>query len=273
MQKRHNFTDLQKARIFARDRAICSFSGKLLWILDHGASPTWDADWVDHVKPAMRGGDATLDNGVCASAEFNEKKRDNSFDNQYLFEDGWPTIVLYETHGLISDDIAEHLNRFASLHYSDWFFNRALTDVMIGCNVAWAMKEGAELSRTPAYWAKAGIKKLNKWAKIVDKELVPSMEERKLVSVPKLDSDQLLMYEARKAKSGYELECVINKLLPIYMANYEAYDDLVEIKNSEEAKQLGHELDKNTFIQNRVKVRIKDNIKRLYPNSPDRKLI
>jgi 5-methylcytosine-specific restriction endonuclease McrA len=58
--------DALRAAVFARDKAICSFSGLSVWYLDHGTAPFSHADWVDHVKPKSRGGKDTLENLVCA---------------------------------------------------------------------------------------------------------------------------------------------------------------------------------------------------------------
>lgn len=53
--KRAEFTDQQKAEIYVRDRALCSYSGLSLWLLDDGASDIFNIDWVDHYLPAARG--------------------------------------------------------------------------------------------------------------------------------------------------------------------------------------------------------------------------
>ena len=37
--KRAEFTDRQKADIFVRDRALCCYTGKSLWLLDYGGGP------------------------------------------------------------------------------------------------------------------------------------------------------------------------------------------------------------------------------------------
>ena len=48
-------TDAMRAKVFARDKGICAFSGLSLWILDY-STPISHHDWVDHVRPASRGG-------------------------------------------------------------------------------------------------------------------------------------------------------------------------------------------------------------------------
>jgi hypothetical protein len=90
--KRKNFTDIQKAQIFVRDRATCCFSGANLWLLDSPLRPGIETDWVDHVLPSARGGGNDIDNGVCASRTYNSLKRHNTDDNFYLFKNGLPTV-------------------------------------------------------------------------------------------------------------------------------------------------------------------------------------
>jgi prevent-host-death family protein len=72
------FSDKEKAKIYARDRATWCFSGANLWLLDAPLRCGWQSDWVDHVKPRSRGGSAGLKNGVFASHTFNSKKRNNT---------------------------------------------------------------------------------------------------------------------------------------------------------------------------------------------------
>jgi len=55
---RTEFSDRQKAEIFARDRATCCFSGANLWLLDAPLRPGFQMGWVDHIRPSSRGGKA-----------------------------------------------------------------------------------------------------------------------------------------------------------------------------------------------------------------------
>jgi hypothetical protein len=131
--KRTDFSDKQKSLIYERDRAICAFSGKSLWILDYGVNPLWDMDWADHIKPSKRGGESSLKNGICSGAFFNSKKRDNSWDNIYFFKDGKPTSHYYFVHGEISENLGKILIRNKSIHFSDWYLNRAFAGSMPFC--------------------------------------------------------------------------------------------------------------------------------------------
>ena len=74
---RTNFTDRQKAEIYTLDRATCAYSGRNLWLLDHGIDGKYIVDWAEHIKPASKSGKSNLENGVCAGEV---KCPDNSFD-------------------------------------------------------------------------------------------------------------------------------------------------------------------------------------------------
>lgn len=87
-RKRTNFSENQKAAIYARDHATCAFSGISLWIFGYGIRPNYEMDWADHIKPSAKGGTSSLENGVCASHTFNSKKKDNGSDNVFFFQNG-----------------------------------------------------------------------------------------------------------------------------------------------------------------------------------------
>ena len=121
---KNNFSEAQRAEIYARDRALCGYSGKSLWLPDYGAAP-YSIDWIDHRSPVARGGTPTLENGVCASWLYNWVKREHK-RAVLLFHSGYPTLDFYTFHQTLPESIGEHLQRFACLHPSDWYFNRAL---------------------------------------------------------------------------------------------------------------------------------------------------
>jgi len=75
MARRSNFTEAQKAQLFALHRAICVYCEEKLWLLDNGATPYFTIDWADHVFPVARGGASTIENGVCSCGYCNKKKR------------------------------------------------------------------------------------------------------------------------------------------------------------------------------------------------------
>jgi hypothetical protein len=159
--KRTEFTDRQKAEIYVRDHATCCFSGKSLWILDHGVSPTWEVDWVDHVRPSTRGGKAEIENGVCASYTFNMKKRANGADNIYFFRNGAPTTVFCQYYGELSPELSVQLVRLGRLQASDWYFNRCLFNVFLAYEYRCRKNRyGSTPKRTDSYWLTAAWKRL-----------------------------------------------------------------------------------------------------------------
>jgi hypothetical protein len=163
-RNRTEFTDKKKAEIFKRDRATCCFSGANLWLLDAPLRYTWEADWVDHVHPASCGGESEIENGVCASATFNVKKRNNSADTAYLFEYGLPTPLYYSLHGPLAPELNERLDRMSHLEDTDWFFNRMINSVYLALNYLCWSKSWKELpGRKDDYWLKAAFKKLSEF--------------------------------------------------------------------------------------------------------------
>jgi hypothetical protein len=150
-----SLTDKLRAAVFARDKAICSFSGLSLWLLDYGTAPFAQPDWADHIKPVSRGGKDTLDNLVCASFFYNSKKTNNGSDTQYLFRDGQPTDAFFWNHGYLSREQGVILRRHETICESDWYFNRAIY------NLTCAMiTDGSVVTRSPAYWQQSAYKRL-----------------------------------------------------------------------------------------------------------------
>lgn len=152
--------DALRAAVFARDKGICSFSGLSLWYLDHGTAPFAHPDWVDHVRPKSKNGTDTLDNLVCASHFYNRKKLNNVSDRQYFFREGRPTEQFFWTHGELSRQQADLLARHSRLEVSDWYFNRAIFNIMVAIGDELA---GAKVSRSRGYWLKSAKKRMSIW--------------------------------------------------------------------------------------------------------------
>jgi hypothetical protein len=170
-------------------QGICSFSGLSVWYLDHGTAPFSHADWVDHIKPKSRSGKNTQDNLVCASYFYNRKKLNNGFDCQYLFHAGKPTDVFFETHGELSIQQAKLLAAHAALEPHDWYFNRAIFNVMVAI--------GNELSdanavRTREYWLASARKRMAAWKRKTAGNS-HSFAKRGLVRYPKAIDVQLML--------------------------------------------------------------------------------
>jgi hypothetical protein len=212
MSTRKEFTDGQKAKIFKRDRATCSFSGANLWLLDSPLRVGWESDWVDHVSPKSRGGNAELDNGACACATYNMKKRNNSADTTFLFKAGHPTPLFFELFGVPDLRVTSRLERLAELNDVDWYFNRAVTWIFEAFNGEWAKPD---YTRKPDYWYQAAWNKLIVFQK--RGEDVPCLEERKIIADP--SGTQRILLSIRKCNSLNSLRKVVRPLSAEYRKN------------------------------------------------------
>ena len=217
-QARQNFTDTQKAAIYARDRATCCFSGANLWLLDAPLRYGWESDWVDHVHPASRGGAADSENnGVCASATYNMKKRANSADKSYLFKDGIPTALYFEMFGSLPVGVAERLKRLKHLESVDWYFNRAVTWILEAFHYkSWSNTWEKLPIRDDIYWFKAAYKKLNVYQEYVSG--LPTLEERRIIPDQPANNQRGIL-SIRTCDSLASMQRVALQLLPQYKSN------------------------------------------------------
>jgi hypothetical protein len=259
-RKRKEFTDQQKAQIYARDRATCAFSGKSLWILDYGVSPTFEIDWVDHIKPASRGGGNSIDNGVCASYFYNSKKGANTNDNKYLFLAGRPTEYFFYFYEVLPESVANHLCCFANLQESDWYFNRALSRFMCGLGRLDSLRDGVSYVRDENYYAKSAAKMLKKWRGLaadsetfVQRGLVgrkPSHDQKALLSLQLCDGEADVLEMMHQCKHWY-------------FANVDVMEMLIEAESTAELEKIAAGVKQDKSITNRVQVLVLENIQRL----------
>jgi len=156
---RTNFTDRQKAEIYVLDRAICAYSGRSLWILDHGIDAKYVADWADHIQPSSSGGESSVENGVCASWFYNYSKG-NGISAPFLFYRGAPTPAFLFIHDQIPEPVASNLHRFRELHFSDWYFNRSVWRFCLGLHWLSDFRRGQQRDRDDKYYAKAAFKNM-----------------------------------------------------------------------------------------------------------------
>lgn len=209
----NEFTDDQRAEIYARDRAVCAYSGRSLWLADVGAAPH-AIDWIDHVRPVARGGGTTTDNGVTCSHLYNYQKRAGS-GGVLLFHSGRPTADYFTFFHVVHSGLAEHLRRFEDLPPAYWYFNRALFHVLLGANTKKALRrDGSPLTRGVEYRAKAALRFLEVWAsKSVG---LPSLARRKLLP-RRPGSDQRLLLSAAGGGQRSKAEAPDNRRwLPIH---------------------------------------------------------
>jgi hypothetical protein len=264
--KRTDFSNKQKAQIYERDRAICAFSGKSLWILDYGVNPLWDYDWADHIKPSKRGGESSLENGICSGSFFNKKKRDNSWDNIYFFKDGKPTSNYYFVYGEIPASLGKILIRNKKIHFSDWYLNRAFASFMIMMGQNRRKNRGKTDIRGEEYYAKASLKMLNEWRKIAAREKVEKLEDRSLVPTP-VNFDQNELLSLREIHTVKEIIDKAVSLYPVYDASVDALNRLSAITSKVDAMTFTNEIEDNKddkYISKLVKSIIINNLKLLF---------
>ena len=162
------FTNAQKAQLYVMHRATCAYTGDKLWILDGGADRNCPIDWADHVIPLAKGGLSTLDNGVCAGWFVNRQKRDSTETPEFLFYKGTPTAYFRKLGKKLSRAQERDIERFAYLHSSDWYFNRALFQLLNGVDHLANLERGYK--RDDKYYAAAALKSISKWRRMVERE-------------------------------------------------------------------------------------------------------
>lgn len=261
-KRRDEFADQDKAAIFVRDRATCCYSGKSLWLLDYGAAPT-SVDWVDHIVPASKGGLAEPDNGLCASWVFNKLKRDLG-GTMPLFIAGYPTVDFFTFYETVPDSIAAQLHRFAALHISDWYFNRAVYHVQ----VAAAQKDlrradGKEFTRGLEYWCKAAQKYLARWGKLVGRERPLDFASRQLLPTNPSVDHEILLPLLNVPELG-EVIRIASELAPFAAASWQAFVDLSLIENRAAALDLLARVEADSHVVPRVQRAVRHNVAVLF---------
>lgn len=257
---RKNFSSRQKAEIYTRDRALCCFSGVSLWLLDYGAAPS-SIDWADHITASAKGGEADIENGACASAVYNWVKRQHK-GAVYLFRHGRPTLDFFMHHEIVPTQVADHLQRFSALHWSDWFFNRAVFHVLLAADQHGQRRvDGTSFTRDKTYWAKAALKALNDWRKF--SENVAPLKRRGLVPL-RPSVDQKLLLCLTQIQTVEEIKKIIRDLIPYVHASRKAMEQMAVIESLADGKALLSIIRNDPFVVQRTRSVIKLNIQRLH---------
>ena len=215
--RKHDFSDAQRAEIFRRDRATCVYSGRRLWVLDVGADWRFPVEWADHVTAVANGGTAQVENGVCAHWRTNLRIGASEHKPHFLFSNGEPTehyFALAEQVKLQMADAA-YLGRMEKLDDSDWYFNRSLLNLLMG--TAYLHEYIGKRKRDHDYYAATVLRFLNQWRALVKRRSVLSLEDRGLLP-ERLSEDQHRMLEVRTMTSKEEVIRIMQSLLPIYAA-------------------------------------------------------
>jgi len=241
--KRTNFTEKQKAKIFARDRATCAFSGISVWLFDQGIRPNFDTDWADHIIPSAKGGTSELSNGVCASSFFNAKKKDNGSDNKFFFINGQITETYITVYGVAPDRILADLKRRQSLVSSDWYLNRSIANTFYAfdwrCYLEFYDKRYV---RDDAYCYKTALRMHRDWNK--DKE-TPSIENRNMLKADRpFGCVHLLEIQNIKTKEQY-IDWA-ETIWPIYRTNWQAYQAFIRSETADDKQRVYDQFCSNT---------------------------
>jgi len=251
-----NFSEAQRAEIYARDRALCGYSGRSLWLADYGAAP-YSIDWIDHHSPVARGGTPTLENGVCASWLYNWVKREHK-RAVLLFHSGYPTVDFYTYHQTLPESIGEHLQRFASLHPSDWYFNRALYHVVAAAaQHGQRRKDGTPFKRDAAYDARATLKYLTRWREHAYG--VPSLKRRGLLP-QRRSPDQRLLLSVAEMDSVQQVRRVIRELTPYVRAAWGAMEALSGVTSLADVRVIRSIVLTDEFVPLRIKKSVRHNL-------------
>lgn len=253
---RHEFTEAQKAEIFVRDRALCGYSGISLWLADAGASPA-SVDWVDHIKPAACGGRAGLANGVCASFPYNWAKRHGT-SGVLLFIAGRPNSDYYTLYGALRPEIVEHLRRFARLHPSDWYLNRALFQVRKGAaGRSTRRRDGAKFTRTVDYYAESALRYLDRWRRLA--EGTPSPRSRGLLPT-RPTADQRLLLDALEATSVAQMKRVARAVEEWLVPSWDAMELIATVTSKATRRELAAAVAAHPTVTRSVKRAVKWNL-------------
>lgn len=244
-RQRTNFTENQKAAIYARDHATCAFSGISLWIFDYGIRPNYEMDWADHIKPSAKGGTSCLNNGICASHTFNSKKKDNGSDNIFFFKEGRVTPSYVTSFGFASNELLSDLKRRSKLAPNDWYLNRAIVNTYIAfdwrCHLEF---NGITYKRDDAYWLKAAFRRFKIWQK---HRCTNSIDERELIKVERpYGTDSILQIETIESEvQFYEWA---ESLWARYRINQKAFHDFYSASEYNQKLDLAHRLKTEKYI-------------------------
>ena len=255
--KRQNFTDQQKAEIYARDRAVCAYTGMSLWLLDYGASPTL-TDQVDHRTPASQGGGNDIDNGVLCNHMYNYVRR-NGVVPVSLFDWGLPTTELFWVYGGIPRAMMHHLKRFSTLHYSDWYLNRAVFSIRLAASSSLDDRriDGKPFVRGRDYYCQAAHKRLSAWREILDSENPGTLAERGLLPTNPGPDHEILM-RGINAKSISQVVAVAEALDPYITASDAAVTGIEGHTSRASLQRHLNKVQRDPYVVDRTKRAVAD---------------
>lgn len=250
-------TDDLRAKVFVRDRGVCSFSGQSLWVFDSGATPLFEHDWPDHIKPISRGGKNELENLAVAGADRNWSKSNNSRDTGFLFSRGVPSYNYFPISTLYSDKVFASMRAHKNLVDSDWYFNRSVSSIFIW---AYTVYWGGRAKRGKHYWLGSGWKRLQIWQRFSREFNVASFRARGLVPYPR-SPDIVAILRLRNCES-YKSFCTMAEIIRThYSHNQNLWWQYLEAPTPRSRKKIA-----NRYLTTRPSLRSRPMIEWLHIN-------
>jgi hypothetical protein len=208
--------DRREAEGFVRDRALCPYTGKNLWLFDYGAAPELGERTAD---------DATFAGERAAAPD----DADQAIPPRriYVFDEGfWRRDAFWIFDGA-REPIVEHMRRFAALRISDWYVNRAIADIRraatesnpIALDDFWS-PEGAR-----GQLCRAALARLAQWRALAQAEEPGSLERRGLLP-REMGPDHAILLECLRAETVEDLVAAAFLLSPYVAASFRAVADL-----------------------------------------------
>jgi hypothetical protein len=207
LDRSRSFGEKVRAQAFLRDRALCCYTGSMLWL----AEPDAVSPQCDHYIPSSQGGPNTLENAISCDWRVNNKRRSKPAP-PLLFRAGKITPVgLAHFHHAVPEDIALYLQRMSTLRLSDWNLNEAFENVFRGRNVLLSCDRDA-YTRCDSYWSKIALRRLDEWRKRANDAADPPPEERGLAPSDDGDAGSRILWEARHGTTVMQLQDAMEAL-------------------------------------------------------------
>jgi len=206
-----------------------------------------------HWVVASKGGDASLENGVLCNFLHNYIRREQRPPLR-IFDGGLPTLDAFWILGRIPPEILEHIDRFAVLQPSDWYFNRAVAQLRFAAAMVNPPKrvDGRQFVRGLAYYCRAAAKRMNDWRRIASEEGASDLSTRGLL--PKNPRpDQKLVMQIQTATTELQIEHLARKLAPFLKASYDAVESILKVDTDEDAQRYIREVGRNRYVVEPVK--------------------
>jgi hypothetical protein len=160
----------------------------------------------------------------------------------YLFRAGRPTADFFTFYEVVPPEIAAHIHRFARLHWSDWYFNRAAGQAKHAAALI-SEKEIMEVNektykRGPDYWTASSLKWLNKWQKIVRQERPGDFASSRGLLPTDSSADQVILADLVNATTVEAVLRIAHDLAPYGLASWNALVDLAAVETPVDAQVL-----------------------------------